>query len=269
MTLERLLAELMRAAKYAQIDSDFARQCLVVELAKGRKPAEALKAAKRQLHQAVAMYQRQPPQYAAWLTSLRAAAPPDRPTLCAQMLACHASTWERLPTQAEFYATCLADLPSIRSVLDLGCGLHPLSLPWQPLPELERYHAIDLYPELADFLPAALPLLRVTPLQTHYHTLDLTLNVPSEPVDLVYALKLLPVLEQLQPGSALRLLLGLPARYLLVSYPLRSVGGHHKGMAHHYQAQFAALEQAAQQNAQRWQTQVFTFPNELVFRIEK
>ncbi|MHC4480332.1 MAG: class I SAM-dependent methyltransferase [Planctomycetota bacterium] len=60
------------------------------------------------------------------------------------LLAAHASTRERLPCYGEFYDRffSLVGVPS--SILDVGCGMHPLSYPFQEAgAATERYVALD------------------------------------------------------------------------------------------------------------------------------
>jgi 16S rRNA (guanine(1405)-N(7))-methyltransferase len=54
-------------------------------------------------------------------------------------------------------------------------------------------------------------------------------------------LKTLPCLDQQEPGASARLLGGLQARIIVVSYPVRSLGGRQKGMSQTSRANFARI----------------------------
>ena len=79
-----------------------------------------------------------------------------------------------------FYATTLADLAPIRSVLDLACGLNPLSIPWMPLAAGAEYYACDIYGDMVDFLNRYLALARIAGLA---QIADLTRACPNQRVD--------------------------------------------------------------------------------------
>jgi 16S rRNA (guanine(1405)-N(7))-methyltransferase len=176
----------------------------------------------------------------------------------------HASTRERLPILERFYATIFEQLPPILHVLDLACGLNPLARPWMPLDPAACYSACDIFADLVGFVGQALPLLGTS---TNAWVADLSRAAPlpsDTDIDMTLVLKLLPVLEQIERGAAARLLQQLPSRWIVVSYPLQSLGGRGKGMREQYQRQFAAL--AADQP---WRIEEFVFPSELVYRIER
>lgn len=59
-------------------------------------------------------------------------------------------------------------------------------------------------------------------------------------------LKVAPCLEQQEPGSTLRFLTDLPARWIVVSFPSRSLGGHARGMVEHYGQWMAQWAEALQ-----------------------
>ena len=64
--------------------------------------------------------------------------------VCRELLGRHASTRERLPYLERFYPAiweAIGDRPT--GILDLGCGLAPLALPWMEIPTSTSYHAVD------------------------------------------------------------------------------------------------------------------------------
>jgi len=67
---------------------------------------------------------------------------------------------------------------------------------------------------------------------------DLIIETPAEKVDLVLMCKLLPVLESQQQGRGFELARQLNAKILVITYPLKSLGGREKGMGKNYAAQF-------------------------------
>ena len=173
----------------------------------------------------------------------------------------HASSRERLPILDEFYRETLAEIAPVRSVLDVACGLNPLAIPFMPLAVGATYTACDIYTDLADFLDQAFPLLGVSGSAL---ALDVTRTIPPEQVDLALIVKAIPCLEQVEKGVGARLLAGVNADHVLVSYPARSLGGASKGMRENYAAQFDDLAAG-----RGWTIRRFDFANELAFLVTK
>jgi 16S rRNA (guanine(1405)-N(7))-methyltransferase len=91
---------------------------------------------------------------------------------------------------------------------------------------------------------------------------DLITDPPAEPADLILLLKTLPVLEQIEKGAAARLLDVVNGRYLLITFPMRSLGGRQKGMAQNYEAMFRGWV-----DGRDWHVRRFQFPTELAFLV--
>ena len=262
--LGRLVATVQESAKYRHVCPDLIRRLGEREMGKRRSLKEAVKETKNTLHQIAGAYLERSPRYARWIDEIRQA--PDevaRKEVLRAILAEHASTFERLPYLEAFYRTTLADIAPVRSVLDLACGLNPLTLPWMPLAEegKVRYTACDIYSDMMTFLEA---FFAVSKIDGQARVADVAETVPPVEADIALVLKFLPVLEQTERGTALNWLRSLRARYLLVSFPTRSLGGHGRGRAEHYEGWFRELIEAEHWNAQR-----FLFPNELCFLIER
>jgi 16S rRNA (guanine(1405)-N(7))-methyltransferase len=259
--LDRLVTAVTQSAKYAAISPDLIRRVGGRELAVRRNWKEAVKATKNKLHQVGGAYFAARLDYPAMAAELRAAAgsPKQLRVVCRDLMRRHASTQERLPFLAEFYATTLGHPEDIRVVIDLACGLNPLAIPWLPFSGDFEYHAYDIYADMMAFLAEFIAIVGVN---GRAQTRDILGQPPTEPADLVLILKTLPVLEQVEKGAAARLLDALNARYLLISFPARSLGGRRKGMVQNYEAQF--MDWISGRN---WQVQSFEFPTELAFLV--
>ena len=172
----------------------------------------------------------------------------------------HASTAERLPYLERFYAP-IWDLTGgpPRRLLDLGCGLGPLALPWMGLSPEAAYHACDIDRRSLEVVDAFLDLVG----QPHeLHARDLVAaDAPPVPADVALVLKLVPLLDRQDPAAAARVLRAVHARHAVVSFPSRSLGGGRRGMAATYRARLdvlgAELDVAEVREA--------SVPNELVF----
>jgi 16S rRNA (guanine(1405)-N(7))-methyltransferase len=260
--LDALVDNVLATAKYRHVAPALVRSVGASELASRRSVKEAIKAAKNKLHQMAGAYQIGRTAYAEWLSALRAA--PDALAVraaCRQIMAHHASTRERLPVLDDFYRALFRGLPAPSSILDLACGLNPLSIPWMPLAGDARYYACDIYSDQAGFLQAALPLLGVEGMA---QTCDLLQGPPAQPADVAFLFKIIPCLEQFDKNIGRRLLMEIQAPVLFVSFPAQSLGGRNKGMTGHYTRHFYELIAGA-----GWRVEEVVFPTELVFRVLK
>ncbi len=259
--LESLLNAVLSSTKYQHVAPALVRAIGEQELAKRRNLKEAIKATKNKLHQTVGAYWENRQAYTRWLATLHEAKvdPRELRTACATILAQHASTRERLPLLNDFYSTLFADLPPIQSILDLACGLNPLTVPWMPLTPGTTYHARDVDAAQMAFLQQALPPLGVVGDATVSNLLQPD-SLPK--VDVILLLKAIPCLEQLDKTIGARLLATLQAPILIISYPAQSLGGRNKGMHDFYATHFGALVADS-----HWQVEQFTFETEIVFRL--
>lgn len=261
--LDQLEKAVQASAKYRRISPDFIRRLGSRELSKRSSLKEAIKETKNRMHQAAGAYLDSAPNYGRGLATLRGATGHEAmKDACRAIMAEHASTRERLPLLETFYPIVLADVGELRSVLDIACGLNPLALPWMPLKSdlVLRYECCDLYADMILFLNE---FFVIAGAEGRADVRDV-ITPPTEEADVALILKFLPVLEQSEKGTAGAWLRAISARYLLVSFPTRSLGGHGKGMTEHYEGWFRELIQA-----EKWNVQRTLFPNELCFLIER
>ena len=160
----------------------------------------------------------------------------QKPTdeVIAKLLMLHSSTSERLPYYREFYDFIFSHTGAVSKILDLGCGFNPFSLLFFPqLPS--EYHAVDIDIHTKDLLNGFFDMLNLPKYATCE---DLESVTPHVIVDLALMLKLFPVLEANNPGKAYSLANELNTAWLVVTFPTKSLGGKHKGMATNYRASF-------------------------------
>lgn len=273
-----LVTAVTKSPKYRAIAPDLIRRMGAAELAKRRSFKEAVKGTKNKLHQVGGAYWDTAVDYPKALARLQNAEDEEtRRQICRDLMRLHASTRERLPILDEFYATTLAGLPPIRSVVDVACGLNPLAIPWMPLAADVVYHAYDIYGDMLVFLQGYFGLVGVNgetgAVSGRTHHQDILSQPPAEPADLALILKALPCLEQAESGAAARLLGSIQARHLLISYPAQSLGGRGKGMVENYEAQFWGLVNGERRGShgaasdRDWHITRFEFATELAFLV--
>ena len=261
--LDRLVAEVLRSPKYSRVCEEFVRRIGADELGKRRRLKEAVKATKNKLHQVGGAYLDTAPNYATWERMLAASAS-DRARLletCRTIMDHHASTRERLPILEEFFAATLSDLAPVRSVLDVACGLNPLAIPWMPLAPGAAYYAYDIYHDMIGLIDG---FMRLVGVNGQAQARDMLQFMPPETVEVALFLKTIPCLEQVDKSAGLRLLEAVHADYVLVSFPVRSLGGFDKGMVENYEARLHELLAGKD-----WPVKRFEFATELAFLVDR
>lgn len=158
----------------------------------------------------------------------RPAAPDAIAAAGRHLLQAHVSTRERLEQYPEFYDTLFRLIDPPGSILDVGCGLHPLSYPypggidlgWAAAAgagmALERYVAIDKQPDVIETLRVLAPTVAPTRLAAICADIAEDGVLPDDECDLAFLLKLIPVLAR-QQRDVLPKLAALPARRMLVT----------------------------------------------------
>ena len=263
--LEQLVSEVLRSPKYRTVSTDLVANVGARELAARGSLREAIKATKNKLHQVGGAYFAAAMRYREWLAALdEAAHAADRTAwlqACAHVLEQQSSTRERLGILDQFYETALAGLPPGGRVLDIACGLNPVAIPWMRLPEDVEYLAYDIYGDMVEFLQQ---FLHIAGVRGQAELRDVLQTPPDHCADVALVLKSLPCLEQLDRTAGARLIEVLRAKYVVVSFPVRSLGGRSKRMSQNYEEHFWELLRG-----KPWPVQRFQFATELVFVIQK
>jgi 16S rRNA (guanine(1405)-N(7))-methyltransferase len=263
--IDELVTAVLSRTKYHAIDPGLIRWVGEQELKKRRSLKEAVKATHSRLHQIGSAYQEGKIDYPMWMAKIDSLPQelnhPDLRQACLQMMSHHASTQERLPILDHFYQSILSEIEPVHSVMDLACGFNPFALSWMAMPTGASYFACDIYSDLIALINRFL---------THIHhpgqafLADLTHHIPTDEVDLALLLKAIPCLDQLDKTSNQKILDTLPAKYILLSFPVRSLGGHAKGMVKNYEIRLNQLI-----TGRPWSVRRFEFPSELAFLIKK
>jgi 16S rRNA (guanine(1405)-N(7))-methyltransferase len=261
--LPQLVEAVRKSAKYRNVSPDFIETIGGRELIKRGGLKEAIKATKNKLHQVGGAFLDYKPDYANWLDELKraghAADSNELRRVCAEIMSHHASTRERLPILERFYRETLSHISPVRSVVDIACGLNPLSIPWMPLGEQAEYFAYDIYENMVGFLNQAFDLLGV---RGRAETRDVTRASGFEKAELALALKTIPCLEQIDKRAGERLFDLIDASHILVSFPAKTLCGRSKGMAAGYEARFRRMIESTSCEVRR-----FEFDTEVAFLI--
>lgn len=253
-----IVERVLRSSRYRDVDRSLLSRLAAEELPRARNADDAVKRVKRRLHQAVGAFRGAGTPSAladAWTGDLQDS---GFQAACADAMRGHASTRERLPHLEGFHAGIWAHTGVPRSVLDLGCGLHPLSLPWMGIGDA-TYLASDVDHRPLESVRAFLELVG----QPHgIDARDVVADPPTDAADVALLLKLVTTLDRQDPEAAARLLRGLRARHAVVSFPGRSLAGRGRGMERTYRERLERLVGDAGRVSAVAESSV---PNELVF----
>ena len=147
------------------------------------------------------------------------------------MLNKHASTRERLPLEDmdALYARIFNTTGNPDHILDLACGINPLYLGARGI----KTTGVDISGE-AVALINAFGETYGAPVKALCADLLCDGGLPREHYDLALLFKVLPLLERQRRGAAAAVLRSIDARFIVASFPTRTLGGRNVGMAAHY-----------------------------------
>lgn len=237
----------------------------LAEKALTRQPSSrlALKSVRRKLHQIAAPYLGDP-DYDRATRSLQVAFQSYEPqtilTCCREIMTHHTSTRERLSILDGFYQRIFEISGKPASILDLACGLNPLSLRWMALPENTRYQAYDIHSPRVALLNS---YFRLEEIPATAFVRDILIDPPADFADVAFLFKEAHRFEEREAGCNRALWLSLKVSYLIVSLPPCSMSGKHDLSLKNRKLVTGIAD------LEKWHVTELVFPNEQVFVIDK
>lgn len=219
----QIAAQILSSAKYGGLDAALVRRVAGEAAQRFGNRAQALKYARRKLHQAFGAFLVGSPVQA--VTGVVAAVSSGQAEVREAALSgmrSHASAAQRAGWLAPFYQQVAAWCGEPSSVADLACGLNPLAIPWMRLAPRASYWACEIDGNLVAALAELAPIM---PARLTATTLDLIAAPPRLRADVALILKTVPTLEQQSKGASSRLLAALDCRHVILSLPRRSITG--------------------------------------------
>ncbi|MBI4447967.1 hypothetical protein HY643_03225 [Candidatus Woesearchaeota archaeon] len=138
-----------------------------------------------------------------------------------KILSLHKSTKERIDAYPIIYQKIFSETGKPKKILDLGCGLNPVSYPFMQLTEVE-YVATELTEEDAAFIEEYFKKMKINGKTI---ALDLTKTDQLPESDICFLFKLLDTLETLKRGVTKELIEKIKTNFLVISFPTQSLGG--------------------------------------------
>lgn len=218
------------SGKYKDVCPDTVARLGAQAAARYRSAKEADKAVKTALHQITGAFMT--PDELKRARRLLADEAMEPHAALMETLKLHASTRERLTHIDAFYGA-LFDGLTATSVLDLACGLNPLYLGAKGY----SVRGVDISGGCVSLVN---DWAAARGWDVSAECRDLLCDPPLPQTDVALAMKLLPVLEQQEKGAAMKLLRRVPAAVIIVTFPLKTLGGRSVGMEKNYSEWFEA-----------------------------
>lgn len=273
-TREDIVHDILSKKELSGIEHSFVEAVLEKELRKDPKLAKALdtlsarsgaykalvKAVRAVLRRNVGLYEGDSRHREALLADLRqATASEQREEIITHLLSTHASTRERLPFYDTVYKRIFAITGTPTVVLDIGCGLNPLSFPDRDA----TYIGMDIDRALCSIVEQYFSIAGVEGecRIVDAKGMDQIKRLPK--ADVAFVFKLLELLEKGEGHKLSELLTkALPARWVVVSFPTLTSSG--KPMR---SPRRAWIELMLKRLGYGYET--FSIPNEIFYVIKK
>ncbi len=256
--LAEIKQKILASKKYKSIYPKTVER-IVNDLSAKYKPKELEKEVKNMLHKVWGAYYSTRPDFSKLLKNFKEAGSWKQEVM--NLLKIHSSTNERTSYLETFYKEIfeVTGVPTL--IIDHGCGFNPLTLPWMNLPQTSTYKAYDIDTEEVEFLNNILGQLNISNAQVQLGDL---LSDSFEYADVVFMFKILQVLDMQKKGSALNVLKDQKCKFIVVSFPTKSISGKDKGMKNFYESYLLDLIKD-----ENWEVSKVVFDNDLVFIINK
>lgn len=255
-----ITAKILQSRKYRFIYRPTIER-MVTDVASRYPAKEVEKTVKRKLHQIWGAYMSRP-RFNNILTDIQeqVSRGNNAQSIILPLLKLQTSTSERIPILKEFYSKIFTITRIPQTIIEPACGINALTYFWMD-PKI-HYTGFDVDQEEIGFINSVFHILGVD--QKASVNLGDIFSDKLKHADMGLLLKVLPLLEHRQKGSSFELLKKLPCRWVVVSYPTRSITGKQKGMTNFYTEYFTKLVQN-----EPWSVTKLLFPTELVFILLK
>lgn len=170
------------------------------------------------------------------------------------------STDERINILDEYYKKIFEITGKPKTLFEPACGLNALTYFW--MGEGVKYVGYDVDQRQIDFVNQIFVDCGVDN-RAQVMLGDIFEEKYIE-ADITMFLKVLILLERQKKGSSLNMIQKCKSKYVVVSFPTRTISGKKKKMREYYKKYFMELI-----DGQGWKVEIFDFENEVVFVVEK
>ncbi len=144
----------------------------------------------------------------------------------AALLKTHISTCERIKNNKELYQTIFSITGKPESILDLGCGLNPLTIPFMELDNID-YIASEFNQPDVDFLNEYFTIMpgEIKGIAVKINLLEDYERLKEYNVDVCFLFKVLDSLENIRKNISYDIIKNIDANFIVVSFPLKTLSG--------------------------------------------
>lgn len=136
-----------------------------------------------------------------------------------ELLATHSSTKERLDYYAEIYDKILLIAGKPKSVLDIGCGLNPLSFPLKDV----LYYACDINKDNLKLVEKYFQKNSIEGKTFFYDVAKIEKDLPR--ADVCFLFKILDIVELKGHKIAEKIIISIPCKHIVVSFATKTLSG--------------------------------------------
>lgn len=179
----------------------------------------------------------------------------------------HSSTRERLPFYEKLYAKLFKITGKPATILDLGCGINPFSIPLMNLPKL-KYCAYDLDEDEIDTLNQFFEYLHTqnSSFMGTARILDILQWAKLSELgtaDICFLFKMTDVLDRGKGHKMAEVVMkNVPARYVVVSFPTKTMSGKKMNVPHRNWVEWLCRRL-------KYKFKVLEFPTEIFYVVGK
>ena len=263
--IDGIVNDILISPKYRNfpVVDETVRDLVTQEINKGLNPKQAKDIVRKKLHNITASYLGDPDYSAAIVALQEAYVSLDQDALkivCQDVMRTHISTRERLPFLPAMYEIIFSYTGNPEIILDLACGLHPLSIPWMGITSNTQYYAFDIHRIRVNFINQFLDLINM---KQNAAAKDIIFSPPDNSADVAFIFKEIQRFEQRRQGCSYQLIKSLKSKFVVVSLPVQGMHSKHE-QTNAYKNFFYKIIHSS-----NWHVDDFMIGNELFFCIRK
>jgi len=227
---EEIVDSVVKSKKYSRLDEGYIEYIVGILSRKYKKSEDLDFAVRNLLHRVWGAYYKTLPDFDKLLRKIVSLDGETKKEYIASLTRIHSSTKERLGDFKNMYKW-IVEICKPRTVVDIGCGLNPLMIS-----ELNSFRNLDYWfydidKEEITFLNS---VFRTLGIENFIGRVGNIFTTSFPKADVVFLFKILPLIEQIKEGCSKEIIEKIKSRYIIVTYPIRSLGGKNKGMEKRY-----------------------------------
>jgi 16S rRNA (guanine(1405)-N(7))-methyltransferase len=181
--------------------------------------------------------------------------------ICIQILEHHTSSKERIPFMESVFSSIFSITGTPNSILDIACGFNPFAIPFMSISDKIRYYAQDIDNNEINLINHFFEKIGVVP---NAFCSDILIDIPNIETDICFVFKTLPVIEQQEKKYSKKLIENLKSKYIVVSFPTKTLCGKNVNMSVNYEEFITNLTKELKLEYQK-----LTFINEDFYVLKK